>query len=517
MTANRVTDAQLVRACTEAPIGIQWVAPDGAVLWANHAATELMGDGDAPFPQISAIARDTSGRLAALLARLRAGERAGSTVAVIDGPAGGKRHLRVDAACERDDAARTVRCFTRDVTATVEAEEAVAEADKAAVNVLQLKAEFLSNISHELRTPLNGIIGFTELALDAGLDAEPREYLEETRACAQALATVVDDLLQLSSLDAGGVAIAPVVLELPAFIETVVRGFAAKAAAKGIELVCDVGGAAPPRVLADPAALRRALTQLLENAIKFTDAGKVVVTVSAETRRGRTALHIAVADTGVGIPADRQDVITQPFVQADGSSTRRYGGLGIGLAIVDELVTVMGGRLWVESRIGEGSTFHFAIPVELPQEECVAVRPKASSLPADRARQAARAASALRVLVAEDDPGSRLIAARSLERRGHLVCAVENGKEALKALAHDRFDVVLMDVQMPEMDGLTAASAIRGRSPRRRHTPIVALTGHAMPGDRERCLAAGMDAYVTKPVNTQTLVATVEGVARAAS
>ncbi len=636
--------ARLARACEEAPIGIQWLAPDGTVLWANRAAADLAGPDGGDERCKSLVELDASDRVAGVLAQLGGGIRSASTTAELHRSDGKTRHVLVDADAEWEQGAlRAIRCFVRDVSERIEAKNALEHADRAALDVLRLKSEFLANISHEIRTPLNGVMGFTQLALDTDLSDEQREYLDRARASAHSLLALINDLLDFSRIDAGKLTLELGSFELRATIEDAVRSLATTAEEKRIEIVCDVAPDVPEYAIGDAARLRQVLKHLVDNAVKFTDRGEVVVRVAMDTftADARLVLHVAIADTGNGISEERQRAISAPFVQGDGSSTRKHGGLGIGLTIAQELVALMRGRLWIESRVRDGSTFHFTVelrahehgraaltkPADWGGRSALVVAPNGTAchvltalltragmtvnhfdcdqrgLIAMQARAAAgrrfdlvviddrvpgglelaatirrtarladvpivmleapsRANGApprvgtielarpitetalrsaletvftttparssatvdverrhrndrLRVLLAEDDPGCRLIAARSLERRGHTVRAVENGREALKALARGRFDVVLMDIQMPEMDGLTAVTAIRTKSRLRRHLPIVALTAHAMEGDRDRCLEAGMDAYLSKPVDTAMLVATVESIAHA--
>jgi len=251
------------------------------------------------------------------------------------------------------------------------------------------------------------------------------------------------------------------------------------------------------------------IEKLVDNAIKFTAQGGVAVRLDAEAAAHETLLHCSVADTGIGIARENQEAIFEPFVQGDGSASRRYGGTGLGLAIAADVVRLMGGNMWLESEIGRGSVFHFTARVG---RECFRPAPESAPTPLFGGGHA------LRVLLAEDNAVNRKVAVRLLEKRGHTVVAVEDGRQALQALDRERFDVVLMDVQMPEMDGFEAAAAIRARERTEGgHVPIVALTAHAMKGDRERCLDAGMDAYLAKPVSSEELFATLEGLVPAAA
>ena len=389
-------------------------------------------------------------------------------------------------------------------------EEAKARAEAAS----QAKSEFLANMSHEIRTPMNAILGMADLALQSDATREQKRYLTTVKSSADTLLQIIDDVLDFSKIEAGKLDLHPSPFSLRHTLNETLEMLAPRASEKGLELACQVSYLVPDTLVGDSNRLRQIFMNLVGNAIKFTHEGEVFVMVDVENQlssesrlelpqdEGGMSLHFVVTDTGIGIPSDKQRVIFESFVQADGSTTRKYGGTGLGLAICSQLVKLMGGRIWVESQVDRGSSFHFT--ARLCRADVTGQEKPTETI-------FKKTAEPLRVLLAEDNEINQQVAVEFLRMRGHEVRIAQNGVEVLAVLLAEPFDVILMDVQMPEMDGIRATIAIREKERiTGRHIPIVAMTGYAMKGDRQRCLDAGMDAYISKPIRQQEMFEVIE-------
>jgi signal transduction histidine kinase/ActR/RegA family two-component response regulator len=400
-----------------------------------------------------------------------------------------------------------------DVTEDRRLAQQLLAAKEAAEAGQRAKAMFLATMSHEIRTPMNGIIGMTDLALMTELNDEQSEYLRWVKSSAESLLTVLNDVLDFSKIDAGRLEMELVPFAPKDLLDEITGIYSSIAAQKGLTLDWGMTGNLPQRLVGDPARLRQVLTNLVSNALKFTERGSVSITVNAEgiPANGRQWIGFAVTDTGIGIAQDKLDHIFSPFSQADSSTTRRFGGTGLGLAIAARLVELMGSQLAVDSEPGRGSTFQFGVIFSIGE-----TNPEVAPLPVAAATAEARPAG--RILLVEDTPVNQRLGQALLGKRGYQVSLAADGLEALAAFDREPFDLILMDMQMPNMDGLEATRRIRAREVTgERRIPIIALTANAMQSDRDLCQAAGMDDFVAKPFRADEMFAVIEKYLTAAS
>ncbi len=526
LAASDAEARRLAHATECAADSIMTTDADGTIVWVNSAFTRISeysaaeAIGKTPrilrsgahspafyeklWSEITA-GRPWSGRV---INRRRSGQQytASLSIAPIVGPGatiegfvGVERDVTADV--EREAALVALREeIERKASLLEQQNAALAAAREAALAAARVKSEFLANMSHEIRTPMNGILGFVELLSESDLSAEQRDHLETVRSSATSLLSILNEILDLSKLEAGKVEVEQIPFDLDEVVASIGKLLGPSADEKGLRFACGVDPGTPSRLRGDPTRIRQILLNLAANAIKFTPSGEVEVRTWADRADGgRAVLRLVVRDTGIGIPPDRRERLFEPFTQADGSTTRKYGGTGLGLAICKRLVVLMGGTISVESEAGVGSAFRVEIPVALAaRDEDRAGDSGAHGSPAR--------ATPVRALVVEDNRVNQRVAVALLARLGATVDVAENGIEAVEATARTPYDIVLMDVEMPVMDGYATTAAIRLAERDGQRVPIVAMTARAMEGDRERCLDSGMDDYLTKPVRTVDLV-----------
>ena len=471
----------------------------GAVEWVNEAFVQTTGYpldvilGRRPGDVLQGPGTDQEA-----VARMRAAVLDGRpfSAEVLNYAASGRPYwVHIESHPVRDDSGTLTQFIAveTDVTDRRRIEENLRQATETALSLAQEKAGFLATMSHEIRTPLNAVLGVTQLLIDTPLNEEQAQYVQTARSSGSLLLALVNDILDFSALESGRMEIESRQFSVRDLLQDVKAMFAPDAGARGVELVVSVEPAVPAQVTGDENRIRQVLLNLVANGLKFTARGRVEIRVGSDELDGRTGLTFCVEDSGIGIPLDRQQRIFLPFTQVDPSTTRKYGGTGLGLSICRLIADRLGGSLTVHSRVGVGSTFSFTVPVSIPEISSELVRsPLAPVMQSERK---------LRVLLAEDDRVNRMVALRMLSRLGIVADVVEDGAQAVEAVSAGCYDLVLMDVHMPRMDGVAALAAIRALDPQPAVRPwIVAVTANALEGDRETLLAAGMDGYLSKPV-----------------
>jgi len=404
--------------------------------------------------------------------------------------------------CSPDGRPEFISSISRDMTEITNTERALRHAKERAEEATRLKSEFLANMSHEIRTPMNGILGLTQLLLASELNEEQGATAKTIHLSAAALLKLLNDILDLSRIEAGRMELGMRAFRLSETIDATLSLIRPMAQQKGVSLVCSIAPGLPSMIEGDSIRVRQIILNYLDNAIKFTDSGSIELKVEQLGRNGQSIrLRMSVSDTGRGIPPEKVPTVFDKFTQVDSSNTRSYGGAGLGLSITKRLAEMMGGSVGVESTPGSGSTFWVEIPFLIASE---AVPDTAEAAPVSE-----RPLAAPRVLVVEDNQVNRLVAERLLRKLGCTVELATNGRQALEKVTAHTFDVILMDVHMPEMDGLEATRLIRSTEHDRR-CPIIALTASAMEEDRDRCLSAGMDDFFVKPVQLEDFKRLIE-------
>lgn len=388
-------------------------------------------------------------------------------------------------------------------SALIKSDSLSKELANAANSAALAKAEFLANMSHEIRTPMNAVIGMTELLHNSSLTSEQREYVETIRSSGESLLSLINDILDFSKIESGHLEFEHLPFCLGSCLKSALDISMLAAFKKDLDMQLIVDDEVPTYILGDRIRLRQILINLIANAVKFTSEGSVVISASLlKSSEAIPELFVSVKDTGIGIPTERINRLFQVFTQVDASTNRKYGGTGLGLAICHRLITMMGGSIWVESKLGYGSNFQFKIPIELPPASFI---PDPSDEILNPVESEKTKPDHIRILVAEDNPVNQRVVTLLLQKLGYTCTLASDGIEALELLLHNPFDILFLDIQMPKLDGIATAGRIRDNFPPENRPWIIAMTAHAMQGDREECLTAGMDDYISKPITTQSL------------